>query len=137
MKNSEGKNVAGRPLSPMDLTQDNFEDIFSLYEEGASDIEIKAYIWKLRGSFSNDLWDRWMKEEVIFSETIKHGRVLSETWWQRQGRANLNTPGYSYTGWYMNMKNRFGWADKVESKNDDTIKLQGLDLSKLVKFIDD
>ena len=102
--------------------------ILELYSDGASDVEIKALIHDWRGSFSNDLWDRWMKEEPIFSETIKKGRMLCEAWWQRHGRKNLTNKDFSYTGWYMNMKNRFGWADNQKTQTE--IKTE-IDLSNL------
>jgi len=102
--------------------------ILELYSDGASDVEIKALIHDWRGSFSNDLWDRWMKEEIIFSETIKKGRMLCEAWWQRHGRKNLTNKDFSYTGWYMNMKNRFGWADNQKTQTE--IKTE-IDLSNL------
>jgi len=104
----------GRPKSNVDLPEGWYNDILSMYSEGASDVEIKAYIYEKRGSFSNDLWDRWLQEEADFSETIKKGRMLSESWWSKTGRKNLSNKDFSYTGWYMNMKNRFGWRDKQE-----------------------
>ena len=79
--------------------------------QGAADVEVKALIYEWRGKFSNDLWDRWMKDEPEFSETIKTGKLLSEAWWNKEGRTNLKIRDFNYTGWYMQMKNRFGWKD--------------------------
>jgi hypothetical protein len=104
--------MSGRPKQIFDLPQDWYNKILSLYEEGASDVEIKALIYQWRGSFSNDLWDRWIKEEEQFSETIKIGKLISEAWWSKSGRKNLENREFNYTGWYMNMKNRFNWTDK-------------------------
>ena len=69
--------AAGRPKKDIDILPNGwYNGVLELYLEGASDVEIKAYIYNLIGSFSNDLWDRWIKEEVEFSETIKRGIVL-------------------------------------------------------------
>ena len=112
--------MAGRPKSAVDLPEGWYNDILEMYQEGASDVEVKAYIYSKRKTFSNDLWDRWLQEEPEFSETIKVGKMLSEAWWAKTGRKNLNNKEFSYTGWYMNMKNRFGWKDKheVDQKNE-------------------
>lgn len=102
-----------RPLETIEsLPEQWYNDILDLYKEGASDVEVKALIYQWRGSFSNDLWERWFKEEPQFSETIKTGRLLSEAWWNKLGRVNLKDKDFSYTGWYMQMKNRFGWTDR-------------------------
>lgn len=103
----------GRPKEDLStLPEQWYNEILDLYTNGASDVEIKALIYEWRGSFSNDLWDRWIEEEEQFSETIKTGKILSEAWWHRNGRTNLENKDFSYTGWYMQMKNRFGWTDR-------------------------
>ena len=108
--------MAGRPKENISDLPDNWYDsILDLYKEGASDVEVKALIYTWRGHLSNDLWDRWIKEEPQFSETIKGGRMLSESWWSKNGRTNLKNKDFNYTGWYMNMKNRFGWKDRTDT----------------------
>ncbi len=79
-------NLGGRPLASLDSLPNNwYDDILELYREGGSDVEAKAMIYEWRGSFSNDLFDRWMREEVEFSETIKRGREL------RGNKKRINT----------------------------------------------
>jgi len=97
-----------------ELTDEHYIFILREYSEGASDTEIKAYIWEQRGTFSNGLWDRWLKDEETFSQAIKKGRALSACWWEKNGRTNLYDSDFNYTGWYINMKNRFGWKDKTD-----------------------
>lgn len=119
----------GRPTENLDsLPEDWYAKVLKLYKEGASDVEVKSLIYEWRGSFSNDLWDRWIEDEPEFSETIKVGRMLAETWWHKNGRSNLQNKEFNYTGWYMQMKNRFGWRDKqdVNSTVDGKITIQTL-----------
>ena len=117
MAYSKERNKVGAPKINLDVLPIQwYNEIIELYKEGASDVEVKAYIYESLGSFSNSLWDRWIKEEVEFSQTIKMGKVLSESWWSKTGRKNLENKEFSYTGWYMNMKNRFGWVDKVQQE---------------------
>lgn len=116
----------GRPKEELDLPDGWHDQVLGLYKQGASDVEVKALLYSIRGSLSNDLWNRWLNEEPEFSETIKIGKMLSEAWWHKSGRTNLETKDFSYTGWYMNMKNRFGWKDKqeVEQSGGLTIKFE-------------
>ena len=119
---SKEKRPVGRPPIPLTNLPDGwYNDILNEYKEGASDVEIKAMIYEWLGSFSNNLWDRWMSDEPEFWETIKKGRALSEAWWTKKGRTELDNKDFSYTGWYMNMKNRFGWKDKVEQEQSGNI----------------
>lgn len=110
----------GRPTEDLaSLPSGWYNEVLDLYKVGASDVEIKALIYRWRGSFSNDLWDRWLKDEPEFSETIKTGKLLSEAWWHKEGRENLKIKDFNYTGWYMQMKNRFGWKDRHDLTSDD------------------
>tara|TARA_R110000772_G_scaffold120327_5_gene226535 strand:- start:12839 stop:13219 length:381 start_codon:yes stop_codon:yes gene_type:complete len=111
--------VTGRPQAPLDLPKGWQDIVLALYKEGASQVEIKALIYDWRGSFSNDLWDRWNKDEPEFSEVIKVGLMLSQAWWERNGRQNIANKEFNYTGWYMNMKNRFGWRDRRDVTSGD------------------
>jgi hypothetical protein len=108
----------GRPKETLDSLPENWEEvIIQLYKEGGSDEEAKAIIAEMRGTFSNDLWERWMLDEPKFSEAIKSGRMFAQGWWMHKGRKSLENPTFSYTGWYMNMKNRFGWRDKTSTEH--------------------
>ena len=109
------------------LPEDWYKHVLELYSEGASDVEIKALIYSWLNSFSNNLWDRWMAEEPEFWETVKKGRMLSNAWWESNGRTNLQNKDFNYTGWYMNMKNRFGWKDR----NDVTTGGEKLNISPI------
>ena len=96
-----------------------FPKIISLMSEGASLNEVAADL-----GISKDTLHEWKRPDSSvykedFAETISSGVALSEAWWERQGRTNLTNKEFNYTGWYMNMKNRFGWKDKHEIGGND------------------
>lgn len=72
-----------------------------------------------------DTFQAWQEKHPEFLESVKRGQVLSQSWWEREGRKSLRDGDFSYTGWYMNMKNRFAWRDQPkEDKSDgDAVKL--------------
>lgn len=94
------------------------ETVIELMKEGASQQEVLAVL-----DISNDTFYRWKKENEEFSETIKRGIQLSQAWWERKGRISLDDRQFNSTLWYMNMKNRFKWADKQEVKNEGNITI--------------
>jgi hypothetical protein len=128
MSKGEEKNKGGRPKVQLsELWEGWHVEILDLYKEGASDVEIRALICDKTGGqvrCSNDLWGRWMKEEIEFSETVKMGKLLSEAWWQKKGRTNIEESKFNSTLWYMNMKNRFGWKDKQELEHTGDLKIE-------------
>lgn len=108
------------------LPQDWEEVLLSMYAEGASDAEVMRQIWEWRGSFSQVLWERWLKEEVKFKEVIEAGKILSQAWWEMNGRKNIGNRGFNSALWYMNMKNRFGWADTQNIEHKGSIEHVGV-----------
>jgi hypothetical protein len=115
---------AGRPKISLSILWEGwYNDVLDLYREGADDVEVRAMIAEHRidqedskkKTYSWDLWDRFLEDHEEFSETIKTGRLLSEAFFKKIGRKNLENREFNYTGWYMQMKNRFGWKDKQET----------------------
>ena len=94
------------------------ETVIELMKEGASQYEVLATL-----GISEDTFYRWKKENEEFSESIKRGSQLSQAWWEKKGRISLDDRQFNSTLWYMNMKNRFKWADKQEVKNDGNITI--------------
>lgn len=110
-----------KKITAFDLPDGWKKEILSLYEGGASDTIIKKHIIKMRGKFSNHLWNVWLRDEREFAETIETGRVLSQAWWEEKGR-DLEAKGFNTTLWYKNMQNRFGWSD--DKKDTQPIKVE-------------
>lgn len=88
--------------------------VFKEMEQGASIEEIKALL-----QISDNLHYRLLREEDEYAAVIEYGKMLSKAWWYKAGRTNLKDKDFNFTGWYMNMKNRFKWKDRQDVTSDD------------------
>lgn len=121
MQQEEKKNKGGRPPIPFEkakkeLPETYAQDIIDIYMDGGSDVEVRAYIIKKLGYSSVYLFYKWLEDSDEFSEIVNAGRELSLAWWENTGRTSLDRKYFNYNGWYMNMKNRYKWTDRTETK---------------------
>ena len=104
----------GRPLITLKDLPDGWEEsIINLSKKGASIVELAVELDISRQTLYN-----LSERDKHFLDTIKKCKRYCEAWWLSKGRTELENREFSYTGWYMNMKNRFGWADKKEIKEE-------------------
>jgi hypothetical protein len=101
---------------PTKYKEEYNQKILDLMKEGCSIAEICLELDICKQTFYN-----WCEQNKEFLDSKKKGEDFSEGWWMKQGRLNLTNKDFSYTGWYMNMKNRFGWRDKSEIENTHTV----------------
>jgi len=106
-----------RPKKTLSELNSDWNDlVIDLYREGGSDVEIRAEL-----NISNGLFNRWMSDEDEFLTTIKRGRTLSEAWWYRKGRENIENPKFNATLYFMNMRNRWGWNNNDKEQPQDVV----------------
>ena len=79
------------------------------YAIGASDQEVAKEL-----GVSMPTFKKKYSTDADFQRMVDTGRGYSMAWWMKEGRVNLQNKQFSYTGWFQNMKNRYGWADKSE-----------------------
>lgn len=101
------------------------------YMNGASDMEI-CKILRMTYSEFQEKYD----SNLAFRKVVDIGRMMQQAWWLEQGRHNIHNSKFNTSLWMFNMKNRFGWADKTETVNQD-LGPQSLDelKQKLVKML--
>lgn len=109
------KRKAGRPTK---YKPEMCAQVVELMREGASLAEVSAEI-----GITRETLNQWRHSNEKFSDAVKNGIELSRAWWERKGRVNLENKDFNATLWYMNMKNRHGWADKVEKKQETKIEI--------------
>ena len=125
VKTVQVKRPVGRPRKTLSdyLPEGWQQTIFEMSAQGCSDVEIRAaFCWDGK-SFNHNAWDGMMEREAEFLTTIKKAKVLCQAWWEKVSREGLHDPNFQTGNWYANMKNRFGWKDKVDIEHGVSDKL--------------
>lgn len=105
------KNKGGRPS---EYKESYCDFVIKEFANGAS---IEEICWMLK--IAKETFYNWKEKYPKFLDSINKGVSLSEGWWKNQGRKQLENKNFNFTGWYMNMKNRFGWKDKHDITSND------------------
>ena len=120
-KEKKKQEIVEQPTEPAKMGRPTKYDpsmkaiVIELMGQGASKTEVAAKL----GISKDTLW-AWCDPEKPtfsqeFSDSIKEGEILSEAWWEQQGRENLvehfQGPKLNATLWFMNMRNRFKWSN--------------------------
>jgi len=88
------------------------ERVIDLYKEGGSDAEVAASLRVTIKAFYKQ-----MDDNPAFKELVEFGRTLSQAWWESQFRHNIKNKNFNSTLLTFYMKNKHGWADKVEQSS--------------------
>lgn len=88
------------------------KEVIEHYRCGYSDMEVAATMNITKREFNQMLSDN-----PTFAKLVEFGRTLSAAYWEGLARTNVknktfNTPLYNFY-----MKNKYGWADKIETSN--------------------
>lgn len=114
---------------PTKYTEDMGDRVIELMKDGASKVEVCAEL-----DICYDTFQDYQEKHPEFSESVKRGERLSQAWWEKNGRLALRDKEFNPTLWYMNMKNRFNWADKQETKTEHSGELK---ISKIERVLVD
>lgn len=114
-----------------DLPKDYDITALQQYAEGASDQEVAK---ELRIPMSR--FKRLYSSDEHFRSVIDDGRGHALAWWMKEGRTNLKNKQFSYVGWFQNMKNRYGWADKAEINDGITKPIEAMSTEDLQSDIE-
>ena len=88
----------------------NWKEVADAYAEGAADVEIARLLDITIADFY-----QLVQDNAAFSKFVEKGRTMSQAWWYERARKGLFTKEFNTALWNFNMKNRFGWADKIDT----------------------
>ena len=104
-------------------SSNKLEEAKNAYLSGAGDVEVAKILDITIGRFY-----QMCEEMPEFNKFVEQGRTLAQAWWYEKARTNLWNKDFNTALWNFNMKNRFGWADKVDTA--DKTNSEPVDLDK-------
>ena len=106
-------NKVGRPRTTVDDLPDDWQQtMLMIGQDGGSAVEVRCEL-----GIGISAWETLLDDSDEFRETEKQRKALCEVWWERQGRKMATGDQGNATVWIFNMKNRFGWRDKIDVDN--------------------
>lgn len=111
--------AVGRPRIGMeDLREGWKEMVIDAYEEGATDIEVSRVVLRIgKGTFN-----KLLKEDKEFSDTVQAGREYAEAWYMKQLRKSIwSEVRFNYQSMAMTLRNRFGYDAKQNREVEDLL----------------
>lgn len=86
------------------------KELVNLYSEGYSDAEVAAHM-----KITVREYYQQINENAVFGKLVEYGRTLALAWWEGQARQNVGNKAFNTPLWVFTMKNKYGWADRVET----------------------
>ncbi|MBP9786057.1 MAG: hypothetical protein KBC72_00495 [Acinetobacter sp.] len=131
IQDSKPASKGGRPTK---YRPEMCEKVIEVMKDGASLNSVACALGVLP-----DALYHWKRKYPEFSEAIKIGESLSKDWWEQRARDHLveykDGPKLNTALWFINMKNRFGWRDKIDVHHN-TIRIEIAQVGSIVDTID-
>ena len=108
----------GRPRFTIEDLSERFPQwdlmMREIAQEGGSEVSVRVKL-----GIGTTAFETLIADSEVFRETIKECRDLCRHWWEETGRdlARGKIEGNAAV-YIFNMKNRFGWRDKIELSGD-------------------
>lgn len=93
-------------------TQSWAKEIVEYYRQGYSDAEVAAAMNSTMKQFNTMLG-----ENPTFNKLVEFGRTLQKAYWEGLARKNVDNKQFNSGLYSFYMKNKFAWADKIETSN--------------------
>jgi hypothetical protein len=108
------KQPVGRPKLKLEDLDPNWRQILlDSAQEGSGRVG-----WQCALGISNTGWLSLLANSPEFNAAVDEARLLSQNWWEEQGRRMTKGGNGNGKVWEINMQNRFRWNQKVEISGD-------------------
>jgi sugar phosphate isomerase/epimerase len=119
--------VMGKRGRPTKYSPKLCELLPAMFANGESVAEVCAELGIVKDTFYN-----WIDQYKDFSNSYKKGLELSLAWWSKIGRlGSIGKVKINPATWIFNMKNRHGWADRVEQAGNSNNTNVNLDVANM------